>query len=185
MKPQTVFRDLTDTMTGGLAPNETGFEYKDHSKIYNNSYKLQGMYANKIACNEVTDKNKFVFCYERNRSNLKTIGRKTNDHYDLVSVSEDFTLRNYRASGYTRGACLIYQLVGHSHRCYPFTEMNFRGMTAEQILKKCGYGPTKYRFKSIDMTIDDAYFSVDIKVNPDEPINIDPDISVTLRIFII
>ena len=185
MKPQKVFRNITDTMSGGLTADMTNDEYKDYSKIYQSAYKTNSLYTNEMPCSQITNTSQLVLCNEGSSFILKRILRRVGTNYVLLPVTDDFRLKNFRTTGYADTTCIIYILKGHSNVSYPFKGRDFYGMTPKQIMKRRGFHPDDYRLKEIDLSISDEYFNVDIKIDYEKPITIDPNIAITLRIYLI
>jgi hypothetical protein len=185
MSPQKVFCNFSNTMSGGLAPYETGLEYMDYSTIYGSIPKVTGLYRNSISRKDVTDKDNYVLCHENRMFELKRIIRKAKDNHVLMSISNQFHLKSYRTSGYTEDICLLYKLVNTGIVCISNDYINFYGLTPRQVLKKGGVNMDKYKIHSINLTINDAYFSIDVGVRYDEPINTNIGDSTTLRIYVV
>jgi hypothetical protein len=185
---QKVYRCL-DTKTnscGGVPSNSTWDEYKYYSEIYKSTCVLKSEYSNTVSRSKISDPSKLIFCSGSEGFILKKIGRKEQDNYILSPMSEYFNLRNFCTSGYMLDSCLIYVAKFGYYRCYPQLDINFKELTTQEVLKKCGFSLSKHRIEKIDLSVSDMYFSVDVKIQPDELIsNFDIGTSMTLRIYII
>ena len=162
MTNQKVYKNITDTMSMGLTPDMTGYEFKNYSKIYLSAKKVKGIHTNSIPCKDVTDRTKFVICDNGAcKFELKRICRKDGDNYVLKSINDGFSLKNYSTSGYEDNKCMVYRLVTNTPICTYCPDLNIQGMTPNEIIKKAGFTPSKYTIKHIDFTAEDEYFKIE------------------------